>query len=1497
MCMVGRIFKEGVLASLSGGLYFDQSLGHFIWVVHLLLWLFFFTLPVVITVLSPTSLVAWASYSCVVTLIVSCILYWTYHLHKEFDKIDPVVRNNKSYKLLEDTERITLTGHDSDLSLDVHQISASHDICSPVVDVEEQCRQLGLASLRIADFNVHTGVSCGNVNPITLHPHPETSTINARTDFNEFSRPEAAANSLILHSIRRSPTLNQSFTSPENALTPCDATLAISLSKTCLRVNSSLSEDKLGRNQAHIFQPHIHRTDKCQVLTPEVEATSKQSQGSSSTSKTVDESDDDAFREIFLRHVNQVASDFNVPRCSSSIRRGSSNSAPSICFLGTRSIYNRRKVRSEVLLRHPLDTPANSQRCLKELSTCLSPEEAFTTSYGCPEVETTPAPEATTSFGGCEIISKMGSDLFGVPLLCEDGVDVKAELKLQLGVNAVVSPSSQITVPAPSTSVYRVSCTNFGNFEEVVLLPSKAQPLSPVSSTQVNSKETSSVSNRSPSVSRRRRTHHAQTPFPPPNATLTVTSIPTCASRDVRKTGPEEHGTHHVAISPRSRLPYSRPFISRRRLLTFPPDLNSLDLAYFLPLTSDDGVGNAPGPVSTTVRMHNCSPRWEIPRKDANVSVVQEPIQPRRSKSLGSQPDPTFRSSQQSSPTASIDRMIRGISHGDCLPTSLSPPSLRSETADVTAVEGSDSVESRYQTSSDRGTDLTNQPEEVASTSHNSQPSVFPVVRFSSRGRARQRNVSRGDFQYRVRLFPFWRRRFLIDFNRLQLIALFDRKSTVLEYLMTLALTILVSVLGSLLLSCGAFHGFGLTCFCYVLAGCHYSLIKSVQPDPASPLHGFNRLIVYSRSSVFCCLCALFAVSVLLIGGDDGGRRDACPSNFYFVRRYEAHLSAWPSHYEGIVNSQSPTLTLYGLSLQPLWLLCLLKDASGYLLLSFPLIFLFGLVPQINTLLAYILEQVDVHVFGASGSANLTSAALSVVRSVVVIAICFGFCHAAVNKCNPQSFFLSLFWGLHLAMCFMMSRTPNNVNIFHLLWTRMVSDAPAPPLRTQLLSCISSPVSFISRHRLNRSCVSLLLRRCLMSLQSLFTAKTIARGTTVAKEDEGGVETPLSPACCVTETSRQCDQQTQSSVSPVEPGNTEKPLSSPGAPTTLQSQPRLTSPEFPGPSPRPSSPNSPLGDVSTAPQTVSAPGSSRVPGPNVPSPSSTPPLSNAMTSDLHDPLPDRIVSAMVVRIHNDLLVMLIWFILGSAVHLSTVFTVPALQPGLPRVLTWLTIVWGFILHYVWPQLRKPFPWLLFTRTVFARPPDGRLTAFEVAYYWCHWLERYLLVPAVTMASVTQALAPLLAKFGKVWTTIILLITTMKLLRNGFSGATKMFLVLFFAEVLFTCDFPGLSETLPVDYFFLSIIISKIEELWNKLSFVYIYTAPFQASWGSICHAVAQLASIPHFVSILGNCVFSTLISAPLEPFVGSVFFITSYVRPIRFWEATQSLGTPVVSAL
>ena len=37
-------------------------------------------------------------------------------------------------------------------------------------------------------------------------------------------------------------------------------------------------------------------------------------------------------------------------------------------------------------------------------------------------------------------------------------------------------------------------------------------------------------------------------------------------------------------------------------------------------------------------------------------------------------------------------------------------------------------------------------------------------------------------------------------------------------------------------------------------------------------------------------------------------------------------------------------------------------------ILAFPLIFVFGLLPQINTFTMYSLEQLDVHLFGGTGN-------------------------------------------------------------------------------------------------------------------------------------------------------------------------------------------------------------------------------------------------------------------------------------------------------------------------------------------------------------------------------------------------------------------------------------------------------------------------------------------------------------------------------------------------
>lgn len=93
---------------------------------------------------------------------------------------------------------------------------------------------------------------------------------------------------------------------------------------------------------------------------------------------------------------------------------------------------------------------------------------------------------------------------------------------------------------------------------------------------------------------------------------------------------------------------------------------------------------------------------------------------------------------------------------------------------------------------------------------------------------------------------------------------------------------------------------------------------------------------------------------------------------------------------------------LYGWNLEALWILCLVKDISGYLILAFPLIFLFGLVPQANTLVANVLEQIDIHLFGASGSVNLTSGVISVLQSCLVIAVGFGLCYYAALVSSYQ---------------------------------------------------------------------------------------------------------------------------------------------------------------------------------------------------------------------------------------------------------------------------------------------------------------------------------------------------------------------------------------------------------------------------------------------------------------------------------------------------------------
>uniref|UniRef100_A0A7N9AXR8 Pecanex-like protein n=1 Tax=Mastacembelus armatus TaxID=205130 RepID=A0A7N9AXR8_9TELE len=219
---------------------------------------------------------------------------------------------------------------------------------------------------------------------------------------------------------------------------------------------------------------------------------------------------------------------------------------------------------------------------------------------------------------------------------------------------------------------------------------------------------------------------------------------------------------------------------------------------------------------------------------------------------------------------------------------------------------------------------------------------------------------------YKLKLFPGkW---INILYDRLTLLALLDRNQDVLENLVAVFMAFLVAFLGFVLLNHGCFKDFWVFQFCLVIASCQYSLLKSVQPDAASPTHGHNQLVAYSRAAYFCIFCALIWILEQLLRLSD-----------------------------------LPVSTLYGVTI-----VC--HDALRFTY-CFPITFLVGLFPQINTFVIYLLEQIDMHLFGGTAATSLNSAVYSILRSLIALSLLYGFCFGALKEPWDEQHTPALFSG------------------------------------------------------------------------------------------------------------------------------------------------------------------------------------------------------------------------------------------------------------------------------------------------------------------------------------------------------------------------------------------------------------------------------------------------------------------------------------------------------
>lgn len=259
-----------------------------------------------------------------------------------------------------------------------------------------------------------------------------------------------------------------------------------------------------------------------------------------------------------------------------------------------------------------------------------------------------------------------------------------------------------------------------------------------------------------------------------------------------------------------------------------------------------------------------------------------------------------------------------------------------------------------------------------------------------------------------------------IKMNRLQLLALFDRDQYIYQLILAIILSTLVAVLGSWILHHHFYNDVFAFVFCFAIAGSQYSLLKSVQPDASSPIHGFNKTVTYSRPIYFCLLTSLMLITHYASDSIKPGE----------TRQAEYGLNQTETFY-----GREKQLTIYGVAIAWKSLFASVTNFLHWTILSLPVAFSIGLFPQINTFFVYFCEQVDMHLFGGNAVCNLVAGFLAVFRSIVGVLILYGPIYGGLLESNTtQHILVSMFCGMLIPMAYHLSRSSSDfTHLFQLI--------------------------------------------------------------------------------------------------------------------------------------------------------------------------------------------------------------------------------------------------------------------------------------------------------------------------------------------------------------------------------------------------------------------------------------------------------------------------------
>lgn len=128
-----------------------------------------------------------------------------------------------------------------------------------------------------------------------------------------------------------------------------------------------------------------------------------------------------------------------------------------------------------------------------------------------------------------------------------------------------------------------------------------------------------------------------------------------------------------------------------------------------------------------------------------------------------------------------------------------------------------------------------------------------------------------------------------------------------------------------------------------------------------------------------------------------------------------------------------------------------------------------------------------------------------------------------------------------------------------------------------------------------------------------------------------------------------------------------------------------------------------------------------------------------------------------------------------------------------------------------------------------------------------------------------------------WPILLMALCGFRIARGGYAQPQLLYTPLAFTYLISVTGFisnfqPKLTKA--PSFFILYVLVAvwpKVQEFLLKLNFIFVYIAPWQISWGSAFHAFAQPFSVPHSGLICAQAVISSLLSAPLNPFLGNFF--------------------------